>query len=299
MKWFIKCFKQYVDFKGRARRREFWWFALICSIISLVLMVGIAVPIVKQMTLNKDFYGLTEEALQGKQVSDSEVANQVHTENINEDNAQELLDMLQNSGIIDLPAEVTDNEDAKIAKAQVVTINANNLNDSTIKDLFDLLERNGIVDEKLSDKVMHNGEVFDSKREVKNDDGTSTTIYETDYVKRVRNMMARMMAKSPFYWIHGAFFLVVLLPSITVSVRRLHDIGRSGWWYLLFSVLMLLPQLISIHSTPAKLLSGFLGVVALITFLFYIYWMAKDSQPGENKWGPNPKELNVNNQPEA
>ena len=29
------------------------------------------------------------------------------------------------------------------------------------------------------------------------------------------------------------FNLVIFLPSIAVAVRRLHDIGRSGWWFLL------------------------------------------------------------------
>lgn len=286
MKWFIKCFKQYVDFKGRARRREYWWFALICSIISLVLMIGIAVPLVNQTAEITDLRSLDN------------AKSQIHTENINEDNAQELLDMLQENGIIDLPTEVTDNEDAKITKAQVVTINANNLNDSTVKDLFDLLEKNGIVDEELSNKVKNNGDVFDSKKVVHNDDGTTTEIYETDYVKRIQGRMLHMMAKNPFFWIYIVFGLIVLLPSIAVNVRRLHDIGRSGWWYLLVTVVLLLPMLPNwLHITGALTLA--LNLLAFVTLVFYIVVMCKDSQPGDNKWGPNPKELNVNNQPEA
>ncbi|MFN2324059.1 MAG: DUF805 domain-containing protein, partial [Trueperaceae bacterium] len=31
----------------------------------------------------------------------------------------------------------------------------------------------------------------------------------------------------------GLFSLAVLLPAIGVAVRRLHDVDRSGWWYLL------------------------------------------------------------------
>ena len=280
MKYFLKCFKQYVDFKGRARRREFWFFALFCSIISLILMIGIAVPIVKQASDQPDFYGLTE---------DDEVKNAIHTENLNEANAEEILNLLTEKGIVDLPAEVTENADAKITKAQVVTVNAENLDDETVKDLFDMLQKNGIVDEELTDKVMHNGEVFDSKREVKNDDGTSTTIYETDYVKRMYNMMTQMMAKNPFYWIWLAFNLVILLPSIAVAVRRLHDLGRSGWWYLLFAILMALPVIPNcMHLTGFW--PTFLNLLALAITIFYIVVMCKDSQPGENKWGPNPKE---------
>ncbi|WP_066053930.1 DUF805 domain-containing protein [Robertmurraya korlensis] len=58
--------------------------------------------------------------------------------------------------------------------------------------------------------------------------------------------------------------LAVLLPSIAVSVRRLHDIGRSGWWMLL----SLIPVI---------------GLIVLLVFAVL------DSQPGENKYGPNPK----------
>jgi uncharacterized membrane protein YhaH (DUF805 family) len=62
----------------------------------------------------------------------------------------------------------------------------------------------------------------------------------------------------------GIYGLFVLLPSIAVNVRRLHDIGRTGWWMLL----------------------SFIPVVGLIVLLIFA---ALDSQPGENKYGPNPK----------
>jgi uncharacterized membrane protein YhaH (DUF805 family) len=57
--------------------------------------------------------------------------------------------------------------------------------------------------------------------------------------------------------------LVVLIPSIAVGVRRLHDTGRSGWWYLL----CLIP----------------------IANLVLIYFFICDSQPGANQYGENPK----------
>ena len=58
--------------------------------------------------------------------------------------------------------------------------------------------------------------------------------------------------------------LAVLIPSLAVAVRRLHDTGRSGWWWLVSLV-------------------PFIGAVVLIIFA------AQDSQPGSNKYGPNPK----------
>lgn len=61
------------------------------------------------------------------------------------------------------------------------------------------------------------------------------------------------------------YSLAVFLPSLGVSVRRLHDTGRSGWWILL----VLIP------------LIGPLIVLVLMCF---------DSEPGTNRYGPNPKE---------
>lgn len=62
----------------------------------------------------------------------------------------------------------------------------------------------------------------------------------------------------------GAIYsLAVLLPSLAVSVRRLHDIGRSGWWLLL----------------------GLTIVGLIVLFVFAV----QDSQPGANAYGPNPK----------
>ena len=63
-------------------------------------------------------------------------------------------------------------------------------------------------------------------------------------------------------WIVG---LALLVPGLAVCVRRLHDIGKSGWWYLIGFV-------------------PYIGVIILLVFF------VKDSQPGENKWGANPKE---------
>ncbi len=61
------------------------------------------------------------------------------------------------------------------------------------------------------------------------------------------------------------YSLAVLLPSIGVTIRRLHDTGRSGWWLLISLV-------------------PIVGGIVLLVFLIL------DSQPGSNQYGPNPKE---------
>ncbi|WP_448757939.1 DUF805 domain-containing protein [Aggregatibacter sp.] len=63
----------------------------------------------------------------------------------------------------------------------------------------------------------------------------------------------------------GLYSLLILIPSIAVVVRRLHDTDRSGWWILI----SLIPLI---------------GVIVLFVF------MCLDSQPGTNRFGANPKE---------
>lgn len=60
------------------------------------------------------------------------------------------------------------------------------------------------------------------------------------------------------------YTLAVFFPTLAVTVRRLHDINRSGWWYLL----------------------NFIPVIGvLIIFIFLLL----DSTPGDNNYGENPK----------
>ncbi|MFH9075407.1 DUF805 domain-containing protein [Streptomyces alboflavus] len=65
-------------------------------------------------------------------------------------------------------------------------------------------------------------------------------------------------------WVLEAVYsLAVLIPGIAVSVRRLHDTDRSGWWLLLF-------------------------LIPLIGMIILIVWLAQDSKPA-NRYGPSPK----------
>lgn len=59
------------------------------------------------------------------------------------------------------------------------------------------------------------------------------------------------------------FILAVLVPNIAVSVRRMHDIGKSGWFVLLF-------------------------FIPIVGFILMIVWFTGDSHP-DNEYGPNPK----------
>ena len=63
----------------------------------------------------------------------------------------------------------------------------------------------------------------------------------------------------------GLFLLAILIQSIAVCVRRLHDTGRSGWWFLI-------------------------NLIPLIGPIVVLVLMALKGQAGENAYGPDPKQ---------
>ncbi|MBR3764142.1 MAG: DUF805 domain-containing protein [Clostridia bacterium] len=59
--------------------------------------------------------------------------------------------------------------------------------------------------------------------------------------------------------------LALLIPGLAVAWRRMHDIGKSGAW-------------------------NFIALIPLVGTILVIIWMCKDSVPGTNAYGTNPKE---------
>ncbi|GAC1476852.1 MAG: DUF805 domain-containing protein [Gemmatimonadaceae bacterium] len=60
------------------------------------------------------------------------------------------------------------------------------------------------------------------------------------------------------------YSVALIIPSLAVTIRRLHDTGRTGWWLLV-------------------------GCVPIIGAIVLIVFAVQDSQPGTNEYGPNPK----------
>ncbi|MGO9482899.1 MAG: DUF805 domain-containing protein [Candidatus Kryptoniota bacterium] len=71
-------------------------------------------------------------------------------------------------------------------------------------------------------------------------------------------------ASLPYGWIYLLYNLAVFIPALAVGVRRLHDVGKSGWW--LFIVLI-----------------PFIGAIWLLVIV------CTDGDPGENIYGASPK----------
>ena len=79
--------------------------------------------------------------------------------------------------------------------------------------------------------------------------------------------------------------LVFLIPAATVGIRRLHDIGRAGWWMLLFG-LPYLGWLVSVQAGSQPIvpaLALLLGSVILLVLL------VQPGVAGKNSFGPDPK----------
>lgn len=65
--------------------------------------------------------------------------------------------------------------------------------------------------------------------------------------------------------LQGALGLGLFVPSLAVLIRRLHDVGKSGWFF-------------------------FVALIPMVGGIWLIITLAKDGDPGSNAYGENPKE---------
>lgn len=65
-------------------------------------------------------------------------------------------------------------------------------------------------------------------------------------------------------WLYLIFGIIQFIPGLAVVVRRLHDVGKSGWYYLII-------------------------LIPLIGFIWILVLLCTDGVNEENKWGTNPK----------
>lgn len=80
----------------------------------------------------------------------------------------------------------------------------------------------------------------------------------------VLGVLALIIGESLVKVIDGIWTLATLIPGLAVVWRRFHDIGKSGAWYFIF-------------------------LVPVVGWIFLLVWLCKDSEPGDNRFGPNPK----------
>jgi uncharacterized membrane protein YhaH (DUF805 family) len=78
------------------------------------------------------------------------------------------------------------------------------------------------------------------------------------------NVLKLQISNLPYGWIYLVVSLALVIPTIAVTFRRLHDTDRSGWWWAL------------------TLVCGIGGIIVLVFCLI-------DGTPGPNKYGDSPK----------
>ena len=91
--------------------------------------------------------------------------------------------------------------------------------------------------------------------------------------------------------------LALLIPSISLATRRLHDINKSGWWQLLWLAPVAIGLIIALVFWIADLHNwGFYGtaiailiVFTLIVVVLLIYWYVRQGDDGSNKYGQDPR----------
>lgn len=64
----------------------------------------------------------------------------------------------------------------------------------------------------------------------------------------------------------GLAGFILFFPSLAVTIRRLHDIGKSGWWYLI-------------------------SAIPLIGSLILLFWNCQETSPETNQWGAPAKKV--------
>ncbi len=80
----------------------------------------------------------------------------------------------------------------------------------------------------------------------------------------VIGIMSAVLETMALFALFSLYSLAIIIPGIAVFVRRLHDIGKSGWWFLI-------------------------GFVPAIGGIILLVFMCLGGDEGENQYGPNPK----------
>ncbi len=85
-------------------------------------------------------------------------------------------------------------------------------------------------------------------------------------ISAVLNVLYQATGATIFSVLSGLFSLATLVPGLAVAWRRLHDIGKKGTWW-------------------------FISLIPVVGWIILIVWYCKEGDPGDNEYGPDPKEF--------
>lgn len=89
--------------------------------------------------------------------------------------------------------------------------------------------------------------------------------------------------------LNGIFSLLIILPSLAVSVRRMHDLDRSGWWLLAPSAGIVTAGLgAGLDNAPVLVIGG---LAALGLCVYFVILVCSRGTAGPNRYGEDPLAL--------
>ena len=318
MRWFIKCLKQYSDFNGRARRKEYWMFCLVQFVFGLILFTADVIlfvlpsdafPILTMLYVTFAFFPSLAVAVRRlHDIGKSawwyvKVCLVIYAVSI-------VLAILWAIGsiysidvlmYISIPlfllvyigalvwfivifckdSEPHENKwglnpkDPLTPEEDIVNIDCFKYFAKCMKQYVDFHGRASRAEYWMFFGVCYMAQLLFS---------IVMNVSQGVYVDAV----------NPISLIYLVYLMVIFIPSLAVGVRRLHDIGKSGWYLagaLILAVILAfaIGLAIAFKSNVVAIVSMPLFMILLL--VFYIVPMLK-GQPGENKWGPNPNEVN-------
>ena len=76
-------------------------------------------------------------------------------------------------------------------------------------------------------------------------------------------------------------YLPLLIPSIAVTARRIHDFGKSGWMQCIFIPGFIVPEFLSYNAAG--------WIIYIITLILFVVYVNQKTDRRKNKFGPVPK----------
>ena len=86
--------------------------------------------------------------------------------------------------------------------------------------------------------------------------------------------------------------LAMIVPNFAVTVRRLHDVGKSGWfmlWGIVPGILVFMAAVLSFSVNGGYAFMGFFGILTLGGFIYLFVLTVTEGEEGKNEYGPDPK----------
>ena len=128
----------------------------------------------------------------------------------------------------------------------------------------------------------------------------------TSIVSTALNVLDRGFGEGILQTVLTVFSLAVLLPTFAVTFRRLHDIGKTGWWHFGWLGIVLISWVTAgilllatgvdlanwdpLSASTSSIVVLIAAIVStLVVLVWSIVWLARQGESGQNRFGPDPR----------